>query len=80
MTPRKYPAVELTMSKRSRTLVNRTVGRSLSFVDSTEVGMVDADTDRDVVDLDVIDAMVKRYVSVKLGQRGAEAVRGARFV
>lgn len=72
MTARKSPVVELMTSKRSCVLVNRTVGGSLSFVDLTEVGMVDADgtadkadtdeadTDGDVVDLDVIDAMVKR--------------------
>jgi hypothetical protein len=63
VTTRKSPAVELTMSKRSCVLVNRTVRGSLSFVDSTEVGIVDAgeaDTDRDVVNLDVIAAMAKR--------------------
>jgi hypothetical protein len=48
-------------------VVNRTVRGSLSFVGSSEVGMVDtdgtadeADIDGDVVDLDMIAAMTKR--------------------
>ena len=60
----------LITSKRSCTLVNRTVWGSLSGFDSTEVGIVDADeadTDVDVADgdtagggVDAIDAMAKR--------------------
>jgi len=67
VTVRKSPVVELMILKRSCVLVNRTVGGLLSFVDLTEVSMVDADgtadeadTDGDVVDLDMIAAMAKR--------------------
>jgi len=64
VTMRKSPAVELMTSKRCWVLVNRTVGGSPSFVDSTKVDMVDVDgtadeaeTDGDVADLDVVTAM-----------------------
>jgi len=64
--------VELLKSKRSYILVNRTVGGLLSFVNLTEISMVDADgtadkadadeadTNGDIVDLDMIAAMAKR--------------------
>jgi len=69
---RKSPVVELLKSKRSYILVNRTVGGLLSFVNLTEISMVDADgtadkadadeadTNGDIVDLDMIAAMAKR--------------------
>jgi hypothetical protein len=51
----------------NRMVWESSVWGSLSFVEFTEVSMVDvdrtadeADTDGDVVDLDVIDAMAKR--------------------
>ena len=64
--------MELLKSKRSYILVNRTVGGLLSFVNLTEISMVDADgtadkadadeadTNGDIVDLDMIAAMAKR--------------------
>ena len=72
MTATKSPVMELMTSKRSCVLVNRMVGGSLSFVDLTEVSMVDADgtadeadadeadTDGDIFNLDMIAAMAKR--------------------
>ena len=69
---RKSPVVELLKSKRSYILVNRTVGGLLSFVNLTEISMVDADgtadkadtdeadTNGDIVNLDMIAAMAKR--------------------
>jgi hypothetical protein len=70
----KSPVAQLITSKRSCTLVNRTVGGSSSCFDSTEVGIVDADgtadeadTDGDPVDGDAIaiDAMVKREAGIR---------------
>ena len=53
------------------------VGEPLSCVHSTEVGIVnadgtadEADTDGDVVDLDMIDAMVKREAGICKVEKG----------